>query len=297
MISSLKSKHLKKESKKEETALTAAAKHQSDWKEPTTYDINNLLQDASTEKSTKNSRQKNSTSFGLIDESRPIEEHIQQTKWKQVTTEEMKENQQQTQRIKWKNATNESIKGNEAISNSSEKKPYTQLKNKTFRKSGDTERSRKRNDTLDKPKNQVSSNDRKNKAATIKGASKRHDRRIRITRNEDNNVTIDSTDDNDADDEADEYGHLQTNEETEPSDEEEIDQFTSGEKQFQETNNTDESNDDSDAGSEEGGSVLNEDREHRQVEVKRDDEAAKGQQDDQDQEEDDEGEDTQSIKT
>ena len=110
MISSLKSQHRKKESKKEETALTAAAKHQAIGREPTNYDINNLLQDASTEKSTKNSRKNNSTSCRVIDESRPIEEHIQQTKWKQVTTEEIKENQQQTQRIKWKKATNESIK-------------------------------------------------------------------------------------------------------------------------------------------------------------------------------------------
>ena len=173
-----------------------------------------------------------------------------------------------------------------------------ELKKKTFR-SGEMERLRNRNYTLDKPKNQTSSNDRNNETATIKTASKRHDRRTKIKRNENNNVTVDSTDDNDADDEAEEYGNLQTNEETEPSDEEEIDQFTSGEKQFQETNNTDESNDDSDAGSEEGGSVLNEDMEHRQVDVKRDDEAAKGQQDDQDEEEeeDNEGEDTQSIKT
>ena len=94
-------------------------------------------------------------------------------------------------------------------------------------------------------RSKVSSKDRTNEAATIKGASKRDARRNQITRNEDNNVTIDTTDDNDADDEADEYGNLQTNEETEqPSDEEEIDQFTSGQKQFQETNKTDQSNDD-----------------------------------------------------
>ena len=127
------------------------------------------------------------------------------------------------------------LKLNEVISKSSERKQSMELKNKTFRKNGDTERSRNRNDTLDKPKNQRSCNDRKNEAATIKGASKRPDRRNQITRNEDNNVTIDSTDDNDADDEEDESGNLQTNEETEePSDEEEINQFTSGEKQFQE---------------------------------------------------------------
>ena len=65
-----------------------------------------------------------------------------------------------------------------------------------------------------------------------------------------------------------------------------------------ETNNTDESNDDSDVGSEEGGSVLNEDRGDRQVEFKRDDEAAEEERDDQEaEEEDDEGEDTQSVKT
>ena len=145
----------------------------------------------------------------------------------------------------------------------------------------------------------VSCNDRKNEAATIKGASKRPDRRSRITTKEYNNVTIDRTDDNHADDEADEYGNLQTNEETEHSDEEEIDQFTSGQKQFQETNKTDQSNYYSDVGSEEGGSVLNEDRGHQQVEFKRDDEALEEERDDhhQAEDEDDEGEDTQSVKT
>ena len=271
-----------------------------DWKEPTKYDINNLLQDTSTEKSTKTSRNNNSTSFCVIDESRPIEEHIQQTNWKQVTTEEIKENQQQTQRIKRKKATNESIKGKEVISKSSERKPSMELKNKTFRRSGETERSRNRNDTLDKPKNQISCKDRKNEAPTIKAASKRRDRRSRVTRNEDNNVTIDSTDDNDADDEEDESANLKTNEETEePSDEEEINEFTSSEKQFQDTNNTDESNDDSNARSEEGGSVCNGHKGYRQVGVKKDHEAAEEEQDDQDkeEEEDDEGGDTQSINT
>ena len=269
-----------------------------DWKEPTKYDINNLLQDTSTEKSTKTSRKKNSTSFRVIDESRPIEEHIQQTNSKQVTTEEIKENQQHTQSIKWKKDTNESIKGNEVISKSSQRKPSTELKNKTFRRSGQTDRSRNRNDTLDKPNNQISCNDRKNDVATIKAASKRRDTRTQIIRNEDNNVTIDSTDDNDADDEEDQSANLQTNEETEqPSDEEEINEFTSSEKQFQETNNTDESNDDSDAGSEEGGSVRNEDRGDRQVGVKSDDEPAEEERDDQEEEEQDDGEDTQSVKT
>ena len=64
----------------------------------------------------------------LIEESRPIKEHIQQTKWKQVSTEEIKENQQETQSIKWKKATNEYIKGKEVISKSSERKPSLELK-------------------------------------------------------------------------------------------------------------------------------------------------------------------------
>ena len=286
--------------KKRRDSLDSCCQTPIDWKKQTTYDINNLLQDTSTEKSTKNSRKKNSTSLHLIEESRPIEEHIQQTKWKQVSTEEIKENQQETQSIKWKKATNESIKGKEVICKSSERKPSLELKKKTFRRSGETESSRNRNDTLDKAKNEISWNDRKNEVATIKGASKRRDRRTRIIRNKDNNVTIDSTDDNDADDEEDESANLQTNEETEqPSDEEEINEFTSSEKQFQETNNTDESNDESDAGSEEGGSVRNEDRGDRQVGVKGIDEAAEEERDDQDEEEeeDDDGEDTQSVKT
>ena len=286
--------------KKRRDSLDSCCQIPIDWKEQTTYDINNLLQDTSTEKSTKNSRKKNSTSMHLIEESRPIEEHIQKTKLKQVSTKEIKENQQETQSIKWKKATNESIKGKEVICKSSERKPSLELKKKTFRRSGETERSRNRNDTLDKAKNEISWNDRKNEVATIKGASKRRDRRTRIIRNEDNNVTIHSTDDNDADDEEDESANLQTNEETEqPSDEEEINEFTSSEKQFQETNNTDESNDESDAGSEEGGSVRNEDRGDRQVGVKGNDEAAEEERDDQDEEEeeDDEGEDTESVKT
>ena len=190
---------MKERKKQRRDSLDSSCQTPIDWKEPTNYDINNLLQDTSTEKTTKTSRKNNSTSFRVIDESKPIEEHIPKTKWKQVTTEEIQDNQQQTQRIKWKKATNESIKGKEAILKSSERKPSMELKKKTLR-NRETEGSRNRNDTLDKPKNQVSCNDRKNEAATIKGASKRHDRRIRITRNEDNNVAIDSTDDNDADD-------------------------------------------------------------------------------------------------
>ena len=227
--------------KKRRDSLDSCCQTPIDWKELTTYDINNLLQDTSTEKSTKTSRKKNSTSLHLIDESRPIEEHIEQAKWKQVTTEEIKDIKQHSERIKWKKVSKESIKGNEEMSNSSERKPSMELKTKTFR-IADKERSRKRNDTLDKLKNQISCNNRKNEVATIKGASKSRDRRTQITRNEDNNVTVDSTDDNDADDEEDESANLQTNEETEqPSDEEEINKFTSTEKQFQDTNNTDES--------------------------------------------------------
>ena len=48
----------------------------------------------------------------------------------------------------------------------------------------------------------------------------------------------------------------------EPSDEEEINELGSGEKQLKETNNSDESNDDTDAESEEEGKrLLNQDKE------------------------------------
>ena len=120
-----------KERKKERRdSLDSSCQTPIDWKEPTNYDINNLLQDTSTEKSTKTSRKTNSTSFRVLDESRPVEEHIQQTKWKQVTTEEIQENQPQTQRIRWKKATNESIKGKDAIYKSSERKTSMELKKK-----------------------------------------------------------------------------------------------------------------------------------------------------------------------
>ena len=105
--------------------------------------------------------------------------------------------------------------------------------------------------------------------------------------------------DNYPDDEEVEYANLQTNEETEPSDEEEINELASGENQFQETNNSDESNDDTDAASEEEeGKVLNEYKGDRQVEDEIHDEVAEEETDDQDQkeEEDNEGEDTDSIK-
>ena len=79
-------------------------------------------------------------------------------------------------------------------------------------------------------------------------------------------------DDNYAEDEEDEYGNLQTNEETEPSDEQEINKFTRCEKQFHETNNSDESNDDTDVESEEQWKrLLNEDKGDQQVEDERDD--------------------------
>ena len=118
---------------------------------------------------------------------------------------------------------------------------------------------------------------------------------------------------------------LQICEETEePSGEEEIHELASVENHFQETNNTDESNDDTDAESEEQGKrLLNEDKGNRKVEEERDDEAAEEERDDQDEEErddqdeeerddqdqeerddqdeeeeeDGEGEDTQSVKT
>ena len=65
----------RKERKQERrNSLDSCCQTPSDWKEPTKYDINNLLQDASTEKATKNSRKNKSTSLRLIDESRPIEE-------------------------------------------------------------------------------------------------------------------------------------------------------------------------------------------------------------------------------
>ena len=60
--------------KERRDSLDSCCQTPSDWKEPTKYDINNLLQDTSSEQSSKNSRKNNSTSFRVIDESRPIEE-------------------------------------------------------------------------------------------------------------------------------------------------------------------------------------------------------------------------------
>ena len=52
--------------KERRDSLDSCCQTPSDWKEPTIYNINNL-QDASTEKSTKNSRKKKPTSFRVID--------------------------------------------------------------------------------------------------------------------------------------------------------------------------------------------------------------------------------------
>ena len=73
----------------------------------------------------------------------------------------------------------------------------------------------------------------------------------------------------------------------------------SDDKQIQETNNTDQLNDYSDAESEEEeGKVVHEDHRHGKVQVQRDDEAAEEERDDQDQEEEDDDEaDTESVKT
>ena len=84
---------------------------------------------------------------------------------------------------------------------------------------------------------------------------------------------------------------------TEPIDEQEINEFTRCEKQFQETNNTDESNGDTDLESEEQGKkLLNEEKGNRQVEDERDDEAAQEEPDNQDEEKDDEGEDRKDLR-
>ena len=90
MISCVKWKHGNKETR-DEKAFTAAAEHQA---------IGKNQQSMTSVTYCKMHPRKSSTSLRVIDESRPIEEHIQQTKWKQVTTEEIKENQHHTQRIK-----------------------------------------------------------------------------------------------------------------------------------------------------------------------------------------------------
>ena len=58
-------------------SLDSCCQTPSDWKEPTTYDINNLLQDASTEKSKKNSRKINFTSLTDTGKTMPHEEDIE----------------------------------------------------------------------------------------------------------------------------------------------------------------------------------------------------------------------------
>ena len=60
------------------------------WKEPTKYAINNLLQDASTDNSTKTSRTEDSTLFHVIDESRPIEEDIKQKNGNKLPQKKLK---------------------------------------------------------------------------------------------------------------------------------------------------------------------------------------------------------------
>ena len=75
----------RKERKQERRdSLDSCCQTPSDCKEPTTYDINNL-QDASTEKSTKNSGKKRLTSLHFIDESRLIEEQAIGNNWQSMT--------------------------------------------------------------------------------------------------------------------------------------------------------------------------------------------------------------------
>ena len=134
MIRSLKWKHQKERKQERRDSLDSSCKTPSDWKDQTKYDINNLLQDAIHRKvHQKFKKETIRNDCPLIEESSPIEEHIQQTKWKKVTTAEIKEKHQQTQSITWKKATNESIKGNEVISKSSDRKQSLELKNKSFR--------------------------------------------------------------------------------------------------------------------------------------------------------------------
>ena len=83
MIICVKSKNLNEERR---DSLDSCCQTPSDWKEPKNYDINNLLQDASTEQSSKNARKKKkSTSFRVIDESGPIEEEAIGNNWQSIT--------------------------------------------------------------------------------------------------------------------------------------------------------------------------------------------------------------------
>ena len=60
--------------KERRDSLDSYCQTSSDWKEPTKYDINNLLQDASTEKATETSRKINSTSLTDTGKTMPNEE-------------------------------------------------------------------------------------------------------------------------------------------------------------------------------------------------------------------------------
>ena len=53
----------KQRKQKRRDSLDSCCQTPSDWKEPTNYDINKILQDASTEKATENSRKINLTSL------------------------------------------------------------------------------------------------------------------------------------------------------------------------------------------------------------------------------------------
>ena len=74
----------------------------------------------------------------LIEESRPIKEHIQQQNGNKLAQKKLKRINRRLKAYKWKKATNEYIKGKEVISKSSERKPSLELKKKTFRRSGET---------------------------------------------------------------------------------------------------------------------------------------------------------------
>ena len=63
---------LKERKQERRDSLDSCCQTQSDWKELTNYDINNLLQEPSTEKATENSRKINSTSLTDSGRTRPI---------------------------------------------------------------------------------------------------------------------------------------------------------------------------------------------------------------------------------
>ena len=58
-------------------SLDSCCQTPSDWKEPTNYDINNLLPEPSTEKARENSRKINSTSLTDTGKTRPNGEDIE----------------------------------------------------------------------------------------------------------------------------------------------------------------------------------------------------------------------------